>query len=343
MALGEIATLFRATTTSRPGAPVITPGSIDPLTGRLTRTRQSRGGRSFRLGRDGLRLGDVLIPPAASLPCVLVSAANAKLQFSSWFVAARVEQGDPAAVWALLSCTSGMRARQAIATGSVRPHVEISALGALRLPVLAAADDRVGRVRELADEVAQTELDETGTAPNDRWDLAVAVRDPDILQDGAPLDSLASVHLGRADPREAIGEATAGYVRALFTRDVRDAGRSASYVRSVSNEVIIDPGDVLLTTDGSFAGAVARERAVAGRGVAVIRLREPHRADRVVEWLNVGGQGIVRALARGATIKHLAVADIRRIPVPSQALSEQMSGLARSNLAEELEWILWRQ
>lgn len=336
---------------ARSGEPIVTPGSIDRRSGILVRTSESQGGRSYRVGKSGLQFGDVLLPPVSDLPAIVISPSNAQLQYSSWFVALRPRAVNPAVLWALLSCDTGMRARGSLSTASVVRRLDVHSVGELLVPFDSLPPD--DNVLLLATRVAATELRETGKASwwrrtrlpqGERWDFFIATRDTGFLSEGVRLDQLAEVRLGRANPRSFSAAEALGLVPAVKPADVRDGLRSLHFAARSERDVLAQAGEVLLTLTGRrFLAAVVEQEVVVARDVAILHFSSFEVGRAVAQWINTAGQGVVRAFATGAYVPHLAIADLRRIPIPQPA-TRPVNGSAAAEsepVHTLLEEILW--
>src|SRR6516165_8156060 len=75
--LGDVVEPVHPDSTARKGTPVITLSSLDRDRGGVRRRTRTYHGRVFSTNRfgSGLRLGDLLVPPSAEQPVLLVSEA----------------------------------------------------------------------------------------------------------------------------------------------------------------------------------------------------------------------------------------------------------------------------
>jgi hypothetical protein len=112
------------------------------------------------------------------------------------------------------------------------------------------------------------------------------------------------------------------------------------------NQVVARPGDLLVAAVGNYAYATTVDADIAvDRNVYRIRLHDPSLRSAVAAYLNSADAfGVRRILLSGVTVPSLPKADIVRIPIPPQALTD-VADIGESTLqplARRLEQALWQ-
>lgn len=116
------------------GAQVITPASLDPMSGGVRRRSQRYAGSVFQVGRD-LQMHDLLVPASPDAPVLLITERLRGALVSSRFTALRPAGGaTPLWIWAVLNSMSGRNLRLRHSLGSVDTGVGKERLLDLAIP-----------------------------------------------------------------------------------------------------------------------------------------------------------------------------------------------------------------
>lgn len=330
------------------GAPVITPASLDSVSGSVRRRSRKYQGMVYQVGAE-LEEGDVLVPRSPETPVLIVSERLQGSLVSSTFTALRpVGPASALWIWGVLNSVSGRTLREHHA--SVGLLVGESLLG-LAIPVPGAAMmERLGTVLQRLESATHTEEEEsagtwwrTTDIRGAAWHLMLATPTPELLDQGVPLRDLCEITRGRPVRAFAVEAEEPGYV--VVTDITMLGGRPPRHwVPADEGELTIaNGGDVLVAAKGDRPYAtVARALTAADQDVYVLRMRNLEHGPAVAGFLN-GQQGfaIRRMLLRGATIPSLGKRDIERMPIPPEVLDTQAEVRASEPLADQLERTLW--
>ncbi|WP_441958712.1 hypothetical protein [Mycolicibacterium houstonense] len=352
VALADLVTAIVASSIVNAGAQVITPASLDGLTGGIRRRTQRYQGPVFQVTRD-LLVDDLLVPPNAEAPVLRVTEHLTGALVSTRFIALRpTGNAKPLWIWAVLNSKSGRELRQRLLvanlhTGGAKARVLDLAIPVPDLihqievePTLRVIEARTHRDEEEAPSTWWRTVD----LRDKEWRLLLASPEPERLDDGEPLQSYAEmIERGRALPRDQITDITE--VGIPIADGASLAGRPIRRWAKISgtSDVMAAPGDVLVAAIGSRAHAtVASVECVIDRSVIRIQLKDPHQAEAVVRYLNgSAGYGFRQVLLRRTVVPELTVADLSRMPVPAAELVFDDPGSALP-LALQLEHALWR-
>lgn len=336
------------------GSPVITPASLVARTGAIRRRSTKYQGKAFTVGMRGLRHGDIMVPPSASGPAILVDDRLEGALLSSRFTALRPL--DPALsrwIWAVLNTRAGQTHRALLATGTAAPSVKARDLLDMGVPVPSLSEvRRLDRV--LASIEAHTHREEEPSESTwwvradlrsrDDWGLMLATPLPELLADGEPLGSFVEeMKLARSTRDVEVSTELPGMLPVVDVGVLR--GRpTRRWVAPESPAItLVRPGDLLVASVGDFSYAtVAQRPAVAGSGLFVLRLRDQSRGPALVHYLN-GREGRARRrmFLQGVTILSLRKTDLERFPIPAGALEFDGHTEPDTGLADQLEHVLW--
>jgi hypothetical protein len=353
VALADLVTLVVASSIVEAGVQVVTPASLDAAIGGIRRRSQQYQGPVFQVTRD-LQIGDVLVPPNAEAPALLVTEALRGALVSARFTALR-PSGNVISlwIWAVLNSKSGLDLRQRLSLGSLDTGGAKARILDIAIPVPTLAHQiEVEPTLRAIESTTHVEEDEapstwwrTANLRGREWRLLLASPEPERLDEGEPLEYYAErIERGAAVGRDDVTDVpdagtpvTDGAILAgaLVKRWARSSGKPG---------VMAIPGDVLVAAIGSRAHAtVATGMSVIDRNVIRIQLKNPHQAEAVAQYLNgSAGYGLRQMLLRGSTIPHLSVADLSRMPIPAEALAYDGTAQPLIPLALQLEHALWR-
>lgn len=352
VAVGDIAARLAPRSFAEAGAPVVGPGDIDPLSGGVRRRGRKYQGSVYQVGAE-LSDGDVLVPRTGTSPALLVSDHLRGALVSSRFHALR--PGDEALglwLWGLLSCESGQRWRATLTSGTVVASMDAKTVldAPVPVPPLAQMRSIADRLRDMhaTTRIAEEEAVETWWQRTDlrvaEWRIALATPNPAELANGDPLGGyFGEIRRGRNTRNGALESEAPGY---LPVADVSMLGGKQPR-RWLSPDdgwaVVAEPGDLLVAALGNQAHArVADRPVVADSHVIVARLRNQDDGPPLAQYLNSQAAYRIRQLfLTGSTIPTLSVANLRRFPVPHEALSLDVVPDSRP-LASRLEQVLWQ-
>lgn len=352
VAVRDIATRLAPTSFAEAGAPVVGVGDVDPVSGGVRRRGRKYQGSVYQVGAE-LREGDVLLPRTGTGPALLVSDHLRGALVSSRFNALRAADETLSLwLWGLLSCESGQRWRATLSSGTVVASIDVKTVLDAMVPVPPLAQmrsiaDRLHDVQATT-RMAEEEAVETWWQTTDlrvaEWRIALATPNPAELTNGEPLgDYFGEVRRGRNTRNGALDSEAPGF---LPVADVSVLG-GKSPRRWLSPDhgsaVVAEPGDLLVASLGNQAHARVADRSViADSHVIVGRLRNRDLGPALAQYLNSQAAYRVRQFfLTGATIPSLSVSDLRRFPVPRDALSLDVVPDSRT-LASRLEQVLWQ-
>lgn len=332
------------------GVQVVTPDSIDEETGGIRRRSWKYQGSVFQVKRD-LEVGDLLVAPRPETPALLVTENLRGALVSSRFTALRTSgAATPLWIWAVLNSTSGHDLRHRSSLGSFHPGVPHAQILDIEIPVPPLTIQREIGI-SLRSIESTTHINDEEEAPptwwriadlrGSEWRLQLANPTPDLLNDGPPLSTYAEkIELGRVLRGEVTDVPDAGLPvidgAALSGKPIR------RWLRGFTHPTVIaEAGDVLVAAIGVRARAtVVTGDAAVDRSAIRIRLKEPRHAEAVARYLNGTAGYAYRQMSTSlATIPRVSVADLSRMPLPSEALRGTASPTI--SLAERLEQTLW--
>jgi len=333
------------------GEPVVRPSGVDAGTGSITTTRASTGGGlvlRYGTGFGRLQLGDVLLPLSGVAPCVLISTQHRGMSFTG-FLALRPRDPVPSEwLWAVLSSNSGIAYRCALGAGSTG-RLRLSQLrdAVVPIPPPLASGAFVEIRRLLGAAVVRptaagswwrlAQLPRTGDW---RWTLASAA--PEELAEAMPLRDVAHVLAGRA-PRVTFDTPRPGTMPVYIGPNV--GGRAFDRWADPGTLPQVGADDVLVVEVGTRGrAAVPRREGLAGKGVLVVRPRQPSMAARLAAYLDgEPAQKIRSVLVTGATIPRLSASALAEFPVPPLLLMEDEATPTSEELplADALDRALW--
>ncbi|MFF7717124.1 hypothetical protein [Streptomyces sp. NPDC007988] len=302
---------------------------------------------------QGLRPGDLLIPMSPDLPALLIRPEHVGSLMSSGFLALRPKEGLGIWIWALLSSRTGRLFRSHLATSVVGRSTSRAALLDLELPLpplveVSLLSDRLAPIERASgreeEEASETWWRAADVSDGD-WSLALATRDPVVLDGGIPLGDLCEkITRGRFGPQQQHREEPAPAYVAVTDIQVLGGKPVRRWVSLEAQPLVLaHPGDVLLAAVGARPHAMlAVETTAVDRNVYVLRLRNPSHGPAIVHYLNGQvGYGIRQMLLAGGAILSMRRDNLARLPVQPKALEY----LGRSEpvvpLDVQLEQALW--
>lgn len=350
--LSDLATLVSGGTPVAPRTRVITPASLDPRSGGVRRRSERYQGPALQVGRE-LQSGDVLVAGNPDTPALLVTDRLRGAAVSTRFTALRpTAEITSLWLWAVLNSGSGQQLRRHLSLGSLDAGGVKARVLDVRVPVpsLAHQFELEAVLRQIE---ASTHIDEEEAVTTwwrnvdlrgQEWRLLLASPEPERLDQGDPLESLAE-RIEQGGSRDDVS--TDEHVGAFYVTDigVLNGRPPKRWARSLgSGGVLTSRGDVLVAAVGSRAHAmVATESSVLDRNVIRVRLKNIQRAEALARFLNgSAGYGLRQMLLRGSTVPHLSVRDLARLPVPAEALVKDDADAPAIPLASQLEQTLWR-
>lgn len=351
-ALADLATAIVASSIVKAGVQVITPASLDGESGGIRRRTQRYQGPVFQVARD-LQVDDLLVPLNAEAPVLRVAEHLTGALVSTHFIALRPTGNAKSLwIWAVLNSKSGRELRQRLSLANLHTGGAKARVLDLSIPVPDLLHQieveptlRVIESKTHCDEeVAPSTWWRTVDLRDKEWRLLLASPEPERLNDGEPLQSYAEmIERGRVLPRGHIADVPEAGIPIADGASL--AGRPIRRWAKISgtSDVMVAPGDVLVAAIGSRAHAtVASVECVIDRSVIRIQLKDPHQAEAVVHYLNGSvGYGFRQVLLRRSVVPELTVADLSRMPVPTEELAYDGPGSALP-LALQLEHALWR-
>lgn len=159
------------------------------------------------------------------------------------------------------------------------------------------------------------------TLPHDGgWSLYLATREPERLNDGIPIGTLAvDVHSGVKVER-IFDHPRDGWLPYLTSRDLRKGSEPSAWTDDT--RLVGVPGDLAVAEVGDRGPALAlTDTLVPGPGLLLARFGDFDGAEAVSAYLNsVSGQTVRRLLVTGAHVPHLGLSGLRRFPIPTEVL-----------------------
>ncbi|MBB5868579.1 hypothetical protein F4553_001958 [Allocatelliglobosispora scoriae] len=335
--------------------PVITPASLDPISGGIRKRSLKYRGAAYQV-RDsgtGLRPGDVLVPMLPDLPLLLVGPEHVGSLVSSSFLALRAadEQLGPW-IWAVLTSRSGRMFRTHIATGVASRATAKSALLDLEIPLPPLAE--MARLRHRLDGVELTTRHEEEEAretwwriadlSSGDWQIALVSPDPHALNAGVPLGELCR-EIARGYSMQPLEYHVEPGPELLPVTDIAVLGGRPTrrWTPVEPRTVVAEPGDIFVAAVGNRPHAVlATTTSAVDRNLFVLRLRERSAGPALVRYLNgQTGYGLRQVLLTGAYIPNMRKDMLARLPVPPEALEHTSSSEPQVSLDVRLEHALW--
>lgn len=304
----------------------VAPSSIDQQLGHIRRLQPNYGGPVYRGGRGeyALQCGDVLIPRTGQGPALVMTEALAGYAYSAQFHALHPSCPDLGLwLWAVLSSTRGLRARQAAQVGSITPVFSIAGLLSLAVPSVGDTAT-LRRLAALAEERCTARLDAEKSSwwsirsipEGGKWAPQIFMKDPTVLEHGQPLHQLAQVVKGRRP----VNPARIATEDALPVMEARVVTGSAPRWWSDDKRLPrVKPGDVVVQALGDRPRAsVVQEEYLASDSVLVVRAREGVDGTRLAHSLTASRAAeLLGALSRGSALRHLSAKDLETFPVPT--------------------------
>jgi hypothetical protein len=317
---------------------------------------------SLRLG-DDLREGDVLVPPVAEDPCVLVTRKHEGHSFVRSFAILRAHRFDATALWGLLTSRQGTSFRRSTMRASSPSTRFGDAFWKALLPVL--PESVIAHVRRLVPDAplarkAPSHRSETRWYTADLrstrlWSPSRSVIDVASVQDAVELQDLGRVFVGRSDPRTAVAAPGPNRAPLITSSWLRGKAGTPTWIEN-AQERRTEPGTIALLTLPPFSARVVPEGAVLQRGLIAVECHHYRGAqpESVASWLvayltsDVGFERL-SSFATSTTIPRLTAMALRalRLPVPahlSDATPKAASVLDASekvNLADQLDEAIW--
>ncbi|GAA4064904.1 hypothetical protein GCM10023065_15610 [Microbacterium laevaniformans] len=353
--LGDVAHVLSAVEEVEPEFPVITPQSIDSVTGVLRRRRRGYIGAAFRVGGFGraLHSGDILVPPI-DVPALFVNETLIGSLASSQFLAVRADPSliDSNWLWGALNSRSGRALRRLVTAESSGKLEATAALLRMTLPVPSLEEQRAAAYPLAAIEQRLRGQEQEGPTTwwraadlrGQQWRFALASANPSLMQDGEPLGDYGEIARGRqsrsrgdepVDPAAGVLPLATGMYL---------AGRRDEVAPVLPDSLIAQPGDVLVAVIGERPMAqVVSQPMLVSDTVYRIRPNEWILAPAIASFLNSAiGLARWRFLALDGTVPQMRLSDLRQFPVPTGALDTQAGDvLPMGPLDAQLESILW--
>lgn len=336
------------------GAPVITPVNLNTATGGIRHRSRQYQGVVFQVGRE-LEQGDVVVPRTGLGPALRISKDLQGALVSSRFIALRPYDSELSAwIWAVLNCETGLRMRSHLSMGFDRAGEPQNLLDA-RIPI-PSTHDLVILIRAIDAIEAATHAEEEqpietwwsiADLRNIEWRIALATPQPERLQLGPPLsDYCKQINRGRNTRIGAIDFETPGYLPVLDVSVLGGKSPRRWLSQAVDNELLAQPGDLVLAGIGQFAYAtVVMRSAFVDRNVYLLQLHDQTLGPAIAGFLNSrDGYALRQLLLRGSTVPAISKADIGSIPIASESLECFTPSDARSipPLSQRLEQALWQ-
>jgi hypothetical protein len=334
--------------------PVITPASLDPIRGGVRkRSRKYRGAVYQVRGTErGLRPGDLLVPTNPELPLLLVRSDHVGSLVSSAFLALRPCNGLGPWIWGVLTSRTGRAFRGHLATGAIGRVTTKAALLDLAIPVpplveVGVVEQRLLRVESEThkeEEEARETWWRTADLTQGEWSIALAMPDPDVLNEGIPLGDLCSeIIRGSHVLSEAYHDEPGPDLMPLTDIVVLGGKPVRRWVQVEPRTVIAKPGDVFVAAVGARPHAVlATETTAVDRNVFLLRPRDRGKGPAIVHYLNgQTGYGLRQVLLTGNIIPGMRKGSLARLPVPPGALDFTGSTGPLVPLDLRLEQTLW--
>ncbi|WP_157535925.1 hypothetical protein [Microbacterium sp. Root166] len=353
--LGEVAHTLSAVEEAEPDFPVITPLSIDSVTGVLRRRQRGYIGAAFRVGGFGraLQPGDVLVP-STNVPALFVNETLTGSLASAQFLAIRPDPSviDSHWLWGVLNSRSGRSLRRLVTAESSGKLDATAALLRMKIVVPSLDEQRSVAYRLVAVEQRLRGQEQEGPTTwwrvtdlrGQQWRFALASANPSLMQEGEPLSNYCEIVRGRQSrPREDQPMNPSTDMLPLAT-GMYLAGRRDEAAPVLPNSLIAEPGDVLVAVIGErpLAQVVSQPMLVSD---TVYRVRPSERmlAPAIASFLNSAiGLARWRFLALDGTVPQMRLTDLRQFPVAADALEVQAAEvLPVGPLDAQLESILW--
>lgn len=302
----------------------VAPSSIDQRLGHVRRLQPNYRGPVYRggCGEYALQGGDVLIPRSGQGPALVMTEEMTAYAYSAQFHALHPKSPDLGLwLWAVLSSTRGLRARQAAQAGSITPVLSIAGLLSLAVPSVGDTAT-LRRLAALAEERCTARLGAEKSSwwsirsiPADgTWAPRIFMKDPTVLDHGQPLHQLAQVVKGRR-PVNPARVPTEGSLPVMEARVV--TGSAPRWWSDDKRLPRIKPGDVVVQAVGDRPRASeVQEEYLASDSVLVVRAREGADATTLAHSLTSSlAAELLGALSRGSALRHLSAKDLETFPV----------------------------
>lgn len=329
------------------GSPIVLPADVDETTGAPSSRPARRATPAWRVGGDGLRTGDLLVPLGSSRPVLLVRADYSGLNFAPTFIVVRPSDGlmEPEIMWAILNSTSGQRAR-ATRTGASDGQQSTDLLN-LQVPIPPLQQQRLiaSRVAPLRASASPTDAaireswwktTSLRSAPN--WSYLLSSRLPVDLSDGTRLAQLAGISAGRRRAKE-FTRAASSLVPLLRHRDLIRGDAMTTWVAAGGTDAV--PGDIVFSAIRASPNAVeVSEECAIDDHLILVRPHLADQRDRIRRSLNSErGCAVRSALSTGTTLARLSIASAGQIPIASS--DDSRPALSPEPLSVSLERLLW--
>lgn len=353
--LGEVAHVLSAVEEAEPNFPVITPLSIDNVTGVLRRRRRGYIGAAFRVGGFGraLQPGDLLVP-TTDVPALFVNEKLRGSLASSQFLALRPDFSvvDSYWLWGVLNSGSGRSLRRLVTAGTSGRLDAAAALLSMQIPVPTLEDQRsvAHRVAAIEERLREQEYEGPTTwwraadLRDKEWRFVLASANPSLMLDGEPLGDYCEVARGRQSRPRENGHSNLLVEMLPLATGTHLAGRRDEVAAVLPSSLIAEPGDVLVARIGERPLAcVVREPMVVSDTVYRLRPNDRMLAPAIASFLNSAtGLARWRFLALDGMVPQMRLIDLRRFPVPAGALDLQATdALPTAPLDIQMESILW--
>ena len=353
--LGDVAEVLSSSEEAEPDFPVITPQSIDAVTGALRRRKRGYIGPAFRIGGSGgaLQFGDLLMPPT-DVPLLFVNETLDGSLASAQLLAVRPKSVviDGLWLWGLLNSRSGRSLRRLMTAESSGKLDATAALLRMKIPV-PDLDEQQSVARQIA-AIEQSLRGQQVEGPTtwwriaelgaQEWRLALASANPSFLQHGDPLGNFCEILRGRQsrpsdkEPMDRLAD-----VLPLAT-GMHLAGRRDEVATVLPHSLIAEPGDVLVAAIGERPLArVVSDPMLVSNNVYRLRPNDLTTTAAIASFLNSAtGLARWRFLALDGTVPYMRVSDLRLFPVPEGAFEVHCADVLPSGpLDAQLESVLW--
>lgn len=351
--LGDIARTFAPQMTPPEGALVVTPGGLDSRTGGIRQRSTKYLGDVYQVGESeqGLRPGDLLIPPNAEQPVLYITKELVGSLIAGTFTALRVP--DLALwVWGALNSAPGKRLRTLASVGRVvgRTHVlelhipvpPLSYGHAIEAQILSLIEVTIG-----GEEDAPTSWWRVANLRGMEWRFALATPHPELLGGGFPLETLTrEIRIGQHSSRSMYRSDPAPDFLPVADMTWLRTGRIRSWCPPAMDRrvAVTNESDVLIAVYG--ATALARQVPagfVIDSTTYAISLQDPTLAAGLIRYLNGRtGKGARTMRLTGTTVQRLSMRDVRSLNVTEQIYEHVAAESSIDvSLEERLGALLW--
>lgn len=361
--LGDVASVRSVVAPLQSPLPLVTPSNVHPSSGTVT-IKRVVDDEGLVLGED-LNINDVLVPLHGPGPCVLVSGEVRGLAFRGFLIVrAFDEHADPVWLWAVLTSTSGVAAREALSASSTVSTIKASLLADLAVPVPTLEQSQQPTFsalvpRPLVVETAGEESRSTWSLRDLRgaatWTAGAVAHDE---EDGLPMSELGSTWSGSVDKRKWFAVPAPDRLEVLTHRRVRGhrepfrlwatGGKATTdgtvvFTRTEPFRVLHAPAGFLLSKELLALDIDARRGLLATAPANVLQQMSAAGLATVLAlyFSSPRGNSVLASAASGVVIRRLSLAALGAVRVPHE-LRPPAVDLPIVPLAERLESALRR-